>query len=131
MHKQSDEKAHPQLTNNLNNFHHPKAGGRIHIIDGVLDWPLTIGQPSSASSAPAPTGSAAIATATAGKETKQLMDIMDTLKQCDKFDGFVTLAEGTGLTQILKQGKFLLILILISHFSLLASTNLCGLFEPS
>lgn len=30
---------------------------------------------------------------------------MDTLKQCDKFDGFVTLAEGTGLNQILKQGK--------------------------
>lgn len=31
---------------------------------------------------------------------------METLKQCDKFDGFVTLAEGTGLTQILKQGEF-------------------------
>lgn len=37
----------------------------------------------------------------------KLLDIMDTLKQCDKFDGFVTLAEGTGLTQILKQGKLL------------------------
>lgn len=34
------------------------------------------------------------------------LDIMETLKQCDKFDGFVTLAEGTGLTQILKQGEF-------------------------
>lgn len=55
------------------------AGGRIHVIDGLLDWP-------------------------AGSQAK-LLDIMDTLKQCDKFDGFVTLAEGTGLTQILKQGK--------------------------
>lgn len=63
----------------------PTAGGRIHVIDGVLDW------------TPAQTG--------AGQQAK-LLDIMDTLKQCDKFDGFVTLAEGTGLTQILKQGKF-------------------------
>ena len=55
------------------------AGGRIHVIDGILDWP-------------------------AGSQAN-LLDIMDTLKQCDKFDGFVTLAQGTGLTQVLKQGK--------------------------
>lgn len=59
------------------------AGGRIHVIDGVLDWPVG-----------------------GGFAQAKLLDIMDTLKQCDKFDGFVTLAEGTGLTQILKQGKY-------------------------
>lgn len=61
-----------------------KAGGRIHVIDGILD----------STSAPAN-----------GNQPARPLDIMDTLKQCDKFDGFVTLAEGTGLTQILKQGK--------------------------
>lgn len=63
------------------------AGGRIHVIDGFLDWPLGL------------------------SGNNRLLDIMDTLKQCDKFDGFVTLAEGTGLTQILKQGKLLAVRI--------------------
>ena len=60
-----------------------QANGRIHIIDGLLaEWPaLTAPQ-------------------------AQPLDILDTLKQCDKFDGFVTLAEGTGLASILKQGEF-------------------------
>ena len=64
----------------------------MHVIDGLLD---SAGQPPLASSAGALTPAA----------NSKLPDIMDTLRQCDKFDGFVTLAEGTGLTQILKQGE--------------------------
>lgn len=65
----------------------------MHVIDGLLD---SSGQPLGQPSASAPTGA-----------NNRLPDIMDTLRQCDKFDGFVTLAEGTGLTQILKQGEYL------------------------
>jgi uncharacterized surface protein with fasciclin (FAS1) repeats len=40
-------------------------------------------------------------------------NLLDTLKACNKFDGFVTLAQGTGLSDILEQGNCLLFLILI------------------
>jgi hypothetical protein len=43
-------------------------------------------------------------------------DIMETLKSCNRLDGFVTLAEGTGFSDTLKQSKFLIkILIIFSH----------------
>lgn len=73
-------------TNQTTEQNAEKAGGRIHVIDGFLDWPT-------------------LTAANSGFAQTKPLDIMDTLKQCDKFDGFVTLAEGTGLTQILKQGK--------------------------
>ena len=38
-------------------------------------------------------------------------NVMDTLKACNRFDGFVTLAEGTGLSDTLTSGKRLLLFI--------------------
>jgi len=87
--KTTDKTNSPSCTNTAN--------GRIHVIDGLLlDWPVQPGQQQLQAN---------------GRSMQQQqqqqgpMDIMETLKQCDKFDGFVTLAEGTGLSSVLKQGK--------------------------
>lgn len=99
----------------------------MHVIEGILDWQSLwssgIGQPGSLASLRRPANAnnvetsssttlQASADATHGNgnnknaiPTTQMPDILDTLKRCDKFDGFVTLVEGTGLAQILKQGK--------------------------
>lgn len=79
------------------------------MIDGFLEWPTDqISQLQS----PVPSQPATSVDSITGsnnrlqqQQQQQPMDIMETLKQCDKFDGFVTLAEGTGLTPLLKQGK--------------------------
>ena len=92
----------------------------LHVIDGILEpqqWlPLTkaanqINENNNASSAQA------------RLLRNEPLDIIATLKQFDKFDGFVTLAEGTGLDELLKQqGKFKL-----SPLSLLRKPRLLAL----